>query len=46
MPRKIKGKKRQAAPRKMNRGEIVLYALGIVVALSMALGTLASAIGR
>jgi cell division protein FtsL len=45
MPRKIRSQK--AAPaKKMTRGEIMIYVVGVIVALSMVLGTVISALGR
>jgi len=45
MPRKIRSQ--HAAPaKKMSRGEVVMYVLGVVVALSMVLGTVVAALAK
>ncbi len=45
MPRKIRSKKNRPG-RKISRGEIMLYVIGIIVALSMIFGTIVAAMGR
>ncbi|MBI5876696.1 MAG: hypothetical protein HZB53_03520 [Chloroflexi bacterium] len=45
MPRKIRSQ-RSVPTKKMSRGEITMYVLGVIVALSMVLGTVISAMGR
>lgn len=44
MARKIRSGRSTA--KKMSRGEIVLYIVGVIVALSMIFGTLLPALGR
>ncbi len=44
MARKIRSEK--SAAKKMSRGEIALYIIGVIVALSMVFGTLLPALGR
>ncbi len=45
MPRKIRAKKQELS-RKHSRGEIILWVVSAIVALSMAFGYIASAAGR
>ncbi len=45
MPRKIRSQRTSAA-KKMTRGEIMMYVVGAIVALSMILGTVIAALGR
>ena len=46
MPRKLRSGKKQPTQRKFSRNEIILYVVGVIVALSMVLGTIATALSR
>ena len=46
MPRKVRTGKPPLPERKYTRAEIILYAVGIIVVLSMVCGTIATAISR